>query len=75
MQVSTIGLDLAKNVFQVHGITATEEVVCQSEFDFNKFYCNILRMEKRNHSLIKQVIYVSKPIGFDDKTPQLFFRL
>ena len=25
-------------------------------------------MEKRNHSLIKQVIYVSKPIGFDDKT-------
>nr|WP_254440120.1 IS110 family transposase [Ruegeria atlantica] len=27
MQVTTIGVDLAKNVFQVHGITATEEVV------------------------------------------------
>ena len=27
MQVTTIGLDLAKNVFQVHGITKDEEVV------------------------------------------------
>ena len=27
MQVTTIGLDLAKNVFQVHGITEDEEVV------------------------------------------------
>ena len=27
MQVATIGVDLAKNVFQVHGITGTEEVV------------------------------------------------
>lgn len=27
MQVTTIGVDLAKNVFQVHGITATEDVV------------------------------------------------
>ena len=27
MQVTTIGLDLAKNVFQVHGITEGEEVV------------------------------------------------
>jgi len=26
MQVTAIGLDLAKNVFQVHGITADEEV-------------------------------------------------
>ncbi len=29
MQVTTIGVDLAKNVFQVHGITATEEAVTQ----------------------------------------------
>ena len=27
MQVATIGLDIAKNVFQVHGIDATEKVV------------------------------------------------
>src|SRR5215475_11430123 len=27
MQITTIGLDLAKNVFQVHGIDATEKVV------------------------------------------------
>ena len=42
--------------------------MCKSEFDFNKFYCNSRRMAKRNHSLIKQVIYVSKPIGFDEET-------
>jgi hypothetical protein len=27
MQVSTIGLDIAKNVFQVHGIDANEKVL------------------------------------------------
>jgi hypothetical protein len=27
MQITTIGLDIAKNVFQVHGIDATEKVV------------------------------------------------
>jgi len=27
MQITTIGFDLAKNVFQVHGIDATEKVI------------------------------------------------
>jgi transposase len=27
MQITTIGLDIAKNVFQVHGIDASEKVV------------------------------------------------
>jgi len=27
MQITTIGLDIAKNVFQVHGIDAEEKVV------------------------------------------------
>lgn len=26
MQVTTVGLDLAKNIFQVHGVTETGEV-------------------------------------------------
>ena len=26
MQVTTIGIDLAKNIFQVHGITESDEV-------------------------------------------------
>ena len=30
MQISTIGLDIAKNVFQVHGIDAAEKVVVQA---------------------------------------------
>ena len=31
MQVTTIGLDLAKNVFQVHGINAAEKVVVRKQ--------------------------------------------
>ena len=31
MQISTIGLDIAKNVFQVHGIDATEQVVVRKQ--------------------------------------------
>jgi transposase len=31
MQVSTIGLDIAKNVFQVHGIDAAEKVVVRRQ--------------------------------------------
>jgi hypothetical protein len=30
MQVTTIGLDIAKNVFQVHGIDATEKEATSS---------------------------------------------
>ena len=31
MQVTTIGLDIAKNVFQVHGIDAAEKVVVRKQ--------------------------------------------
>jgi len=31
MQISTIGLDIAKNVFQVHGISSSEEVVVRKQ--------------------------------------------
>jgi hypothetical protein len=31
MQVATIGLDLAKHVFQIHGIDATEKVVVRKQ--------------------------------------------
>jgi hypothetical protein len=30
MQITTIGLDIAKNVFQVHGIDAKEKVVANA---------------------------------------------
>ena len=32
MQITTIGLDIAENVFQVHGIDAAEKVVSGSDF-------------------------------------------
>ena len=31
MQITTIGLDIAKNVFQVHGIDAGEKVVVRPD--------------------------------------------
>jgi transposase len=31
MQITTIGLDIAKNVFQVHGIDAAEQVVIRKQ--------------------------------------------
>ncbi len=31
MQITTIGLDIAKNVFQVHGIDAAENVVVRKQ--------------------------------------------
>jgi transposase len=31
MHVTTIGLDIAKNVFQVHGIDAAEKVVVRKQ--------------------------------------------
>ena len=36
MQVTTIGLDIAKNVFQVHGIDAEEKVVIRKQLRRNK---------------------------------------
>jgi transposase len=36
MQVTTIGLDIAKNVFQVHGIDAEEKVVVRKQLRRNK---------------------------------------
>jgi transposase len=31
MQITTIGLDIAKNVFQVHGIGAAEKVIVRKQ--------------------------------------------
>jgi transposase len=31
MQISTIGIDLAKNVFQVHGVDAAEKLVLKKQ--------------------------------------------
>jgi transposase len=31
MQITTIGLDIAKNVFQVHGIDASEKIVVRKQ--------------------------------------------
>ena len=38
MQVTTIGLDIAKNVFQVHGIDAGEKVVVRKQLRRSKYW-------------------------------------
>lgn len=38
MEISTIGLDLAKNVFQVHGIDAGGNVVSEGRCVARSFY-------------------------------------
>ena len=37
MQITTIGLDIAKNVFQVHGIDAAEKVVVRKQLRLEFF--------------------------------------
>ena len=42
MQITTIGLDIAKKVFQVHGIDAAEKVVIRKQLrrgQVLKFFC------------------------------------
>ena len=36
MQITTIGLDIAKNVFQVHGIDGDEKVVVRKQLRRNQ---------------------------------------
>ena len=42
MQITTIGLDIAKNVFQVHGIDAAEKVVVRKQVRRGQV-CGVLR--------------------------------
>ena len=43
MQITTIGLDIAKNVFPVHGIDAAEKVMVGSNFGAAKCWCSSRR--------------------------------
>ena len=45
MQITTIGLDIAKNVFQVHGIDAAEKVAVRKQLRRSK----VIAFSKRCH--------------------------
>ncbi len=51
MQVTTIGVDLAKNVFQVHGITANEEVVFNKPLRRAQFLPFFAKLEQKSVNL------------------------
>jgi len=38
--VTTIGLDIAKSVFQVHGVDAAGRVVIRRQFDMPPMHCD-----------------------------------
>jgi len=42
MQITTIGLDLAKNVFQVHGVDATAFLLARANLSFLPSLPNLL---------------------------------
>ena len=45
MRVTTIGVDLAKNVFQVHGLTSSEEVVFNKPLPRTQFLPFFAKLE------------------------------
>ena len=47
MQITTIGLDIAKNTFQVHGIDAEEKVVVRKQLRRAARSCDFLRNFRR----------------------------
>ena len=54
MQITTIGLDIAKNVFQVHGIDAAEKVVVRKQLRRGQvlaFFKALPRLPGRHGSL------------------------
>jgi hypothetical protein len=55
MQITTIGLDIAKNVFQVHGIDAAEKVVVRKQ----------LRRATLDSSYIAEKYDLTVPDAFD----------
>jgi transposase len=53
-EVSTIGLDIAKSVFQVHGVNDSGTVVMRKRINRSKvlgFFCRLVALPDRDRSL------------------------
>jgi hypothetical protein len=56
MQVTTIGLDLAKHVFQIHGIDAAEKIAVRRQLRRGQTFCtgvvpeNSIRWDSRGEA-------------------------
>ena len=46
MEITTIGLDIAKNVFQVHGIDAAEKVVVRKQLRRSQYWASSRRCRR-----------------------------
>lgn len=59
MNVSMMGLDLAKNVFQVHGSDTAGAVVFRKQLRRDKvlaFFCRTLGLHRRDGSLLQRAL-------------------
>ena len=73
MNITTIGLDIAKNVFQVHGVAANGKVVLRKQLKRSQvlaFFANLLACRVNQHPKVstyqhrKVSRWVSKIIVF-----------
>ena len=59
MQITTIGLDIAKNVFQVHGIDVAEKVVVRKQLrrgQVLKFFAGLRRASLAWRRVLRRII-------------------
>ena len=53
MQISTIGIDIAKNVFQVHGVDAAGKPVLKKQLEI---YDQIVAKKSAENPLFKEIV-------------------
>jgi hypothetical protein len=75
MQITTIGLDIAKNVFQVHGIDTAEKVVVRKQLrrgQVMKFFEALPPCLVGTERLHLEAEYMAAPVSFREKGQILF---
>ncbi len=65
-QITTIGLDIAKNAFQVYGINASEKVLVRKQLRRSQMVRRRLAVRCGTRSLASRPLYVKPLKGFGD---------
>ena len=63
MKITTIGLDIAKNVFQVHGIDAAEKVVVRKQLRRGQMPSDTRNQRPQLGDALAGVLYARIPHG------------
>jgi transposase len=65
-EIKTIGLDIAKSIFQVHGIDAAGQIVVRRQLRRShvlKFFCVTASLRRRDRGLRKVALLVAPVAG------------